>query len=43
MVVIFTIWKTISNKKLTESNIKGLLENGITKEIKRIKVIRKII
>ena len=33
----FTIWKTISDKKLTESNVKSLLENRITKEIKGFK------
>ena len=33
----FTIWKTISDKKLTESNVKALLENRITKEIKGFK------
>lgn len=33
----FTIWKTISEKKLTESNVKELLAKGITKEINGFK------
>lgn len=30
----FKLWKTISNKTLTENQIKDLLEKGVTKEIK---------
>lgn len=33
----FSIWKSIAGKKLTKTNIKQLLENGITTEIKGFK------
>ena len=33
----FTIWKTISGKKITETNVKELLEKGITKTISGLK------
>ena len=33
----FSIWKSIAGKKLTNTNIKQLLENGITTEIKGFK------
>lgn len=33
----FSIWKNIAGKKLTNTNIKQLLENGITTEIKGFK------
>ena len=33
----FSIWKSIAGKKLTKTNVKQLLENGITTEIKGFK------
>lgn len=33
----FSIWKTVAGKKLSKTNIKQLLENGITTEIKGFK------